>query len=201
MNRGTSALMVLGDAVQLPMRTRSLLLRQFVLHDAPVALLLSNEETSRTWLPSQVYRDQDHALSVLAFLISQYSTPGNPRRGPYVLGIEHRTHGALIGHVGFSPLDDEVEIGFSIAQDYQRQGLGAEAIVAASRWAFQAFELDRILAITSPANIASKRALVRARFAYERDKKMSFQSAEQDVSVYALSRISGEEVVASTVRS
>ncbi len=181
------------DLNQLPLETRSLQLRQFVPGDAATALILSNEETARTGLPSQVYRDYGHALSELEFLMSQYSTPGNPRHGPYVLAIEHRASSSLIGHVGFSPLDEEVEIGFSVAQKYQRQGFASEAIVAASRWAFEAFALDRILAITSATNIASRRTLVRARFAYEGDKAIRFQGAEKEVSVYALSGNSGQE--------
>src|SRR5262245_21083993 len=99
---------------QLPVETRSLRLRRLALQDAPTLLVLSNEETSRTWLPSQVYRDRAHAVSVLEFLIGQYSIPGDPRQGAYVLAIEHRTDGVLIGHVGFSPFDKEVEIGFAI---------------------------------------------------------------------------------------
>lgn len=171
----------------LPIETVSLLLRHFDLKDAPAALLLSNEETSRAGLPSQVYRDHGHAVSALAFLMGHYSTPGNPRHGPYVLAVEHRSHGVLIGHVGFSPLGEKVEIGFSIAQDYQGQGLATEAIVAASRWAFEAFELDTIVAVTSAVNTASKRTLARAGFVHERDESMNFQGTVQDVSVYALS--------------
>lgn len=178
---------------QLPVMTRSLLIRQFVLEDAGSVLILSHEETSRTWLPSQVYRDHTHAVSVLEYLRGQYSTPANPRHGPYVLAIEHRADRKLIGHVGFSPLEEDVEIGFAIGQRYQGQGYATEAIVAASRWAFQAFELDRILGITAAANMASKRALVRAHFAYQGDKVMGFQGTEQPVSVYALSGGSGHE--------
>ena len=178
---------------QLPVETRSLILRRFVLQDAPMALVLSREETCRAWLPSQVYRDDAHAAAALTFLIEQCSVPGNPRHGPYVLAIEHRTAGELIGHVGFSPLSGEVEIGFAIAQNHQRQGLATEAIVAASRWAFRAFDLDRILAVTSVANIASKHAVVRAGFAHEEDRVMQFQGVEQDVSVYTLSRSSCEK--------
>lgn len=178
---------------QLPIRTPSLLLRQFTVQDAATVLALSNEEASRTWLPSQVFRDHPHALSVLEYLIGQYSTPGNPRHGPYVLAIEHRTDGALIGHVGFSPLDDEVEIGFAIAQNYQGHGFAAEAIVAASRWVFHTFELDKIVAITAAANTASKRTLLRARFTHKEDKVMDFQGTEQDVCVYALLPEPGDE--------
>jgi RimJ/RimL family protein N-acetyltransferase len=171
---------------ELPMETRSLLLRHLVLEDAVAFHALSEEEASRTWLPSQVYQDHSHARSVLASLIDHYSTPGNPTEGPYVLAIEHRTDGTLIGHVGFSPLDKDVEIGFSIAARCQRQGLATEAIGAASRWVFRTFGLTRILGVTSAANIASLRTLQRAGFVHEQDRVMRFQGTEEDVCVYVL---------------
>jgi RimJ/RimL family protein N-acetyltransferase len=178
---------------RLPLATPSLLIRRFAVADADNVLALSHEETWRTWLPSQAYRDRAHALSVLEFLIAQCSAPGNPRHGPYVLAIESRADRRLIGHVGFSPLDGEVEIGFSIAQSHQRQGLATEAIVAASRWVLRTFGLDRIVAVTSVANIGAKRTLGRAGFVHEGDRTMGFQGAVQDVSVYALSGSGGDE--------
>jgi len=172
----------------LPLETRSLLLRHFVPEDAVAFHALSDEETSRAWLPSQVYRDHAHACSVLESLIRHCSSPGNPTEGPYVLAIEFRADGALIGHVGFSPLGNDVEIGFSIAERVQRQGLATEAIGAASRWAFRTFGLKRILGVTSNANIASRRTLRRAGFVHEEDRVMTFQGREEDVCVYVLSR-------------
>jgi RimJ/RimL family protein N-acetyltransferase/predicted enzyme related to lactoylglutathione lyase len=170
----------------LPIRTPSLVLRHFVLQDAGAVFALSNEATSRTWLPSQVYKDDAEAVSALKSLIRHYSTPANPRKGPYVLAIENRATGTLIGHVGFSPFGDDVEIGFAIAQNHQRRGCATEAIVAASCWIFQSFDLERIIAITSSENIASRRALLRARFAFERDEVMDFQGTNQSVSIYVL---------------
>ena len=168
--------------------TKSLRIRPFAEQDAQVVYALSNEGAARKWLPSQVYRDCAHALSRLEFLIRQYSSPGDPRLGPYVLAVEHRADAALIGHVGFSPLGEEVEIGFSIAQAYQRQGFATEAIVAGSLWAIRTFALDRILGITSAENAASRRSLERARFVHERNRTMPFQGTEQEVCVYLLSR-------------
>jgi RimJ/RimL family protein N-acetyltransferase len=175
-------------ANQLPLETPSLRIRHLVLEDAEAMLVLSNEEPSRTWLPSQVYRDQAHAVSALESLIRAYASPANPTLGPYVLAIEHRLDGTLLGHVGFSPLDDEVEIGFSIAQSHQGRGLATEAIVAATRWAFDSFGLERILGITSAANVASGRALLRAGFVHQENRVMNFQGTGQDVRVYALTR-------------
>lgn len=180
----------------LPLDTSSLHIRQVVLDDAKNLFVLSNEEMFRTWLPSQVYRDEWHARSVLELLIGQYSAPASPRRGAYVLAIDHKADRRLIGHVGFSPIDDDVEIGFAIGQRYQRRGLAVEAILAASHWAFEVFELGRIIGVTSSTNIASQRALVGAKFTHEGNKVMRFQGAEQLVSVYALAARSGPEVIA-----
>jgi len=177
----------------LPIETRSLLIRHLVPEDIASLFDLSHETAYRTWLPSQVFRDRDHADSVLDFLISQYLTPGHPGLGPYVLAVEHRGSGTLLGHVGFSPLDGDIEIGFAIAQAHQGQGYATEAIVAATRWALQAFELESILGITSAANVASKKTLLRAGFAHQREQTMDFQGTEQDVSVYALVRNSTRE--------
>ncbi|MBK8232850.1 MAG: GNAT family N-acetyltransferase [Candidatus Eisenbacteria bacterium] len=109
------------------------------------------------------------------------------------LAVEHRSSSTLIGHVGLSPLDDDVEIGFSIAESFQRQGLATEAIDAASHWAFETFALARILAITSATNTASRRTLLRAGFIYEGDKTMRFQGMDEAVSVYARFRRSDTE--------
>ena len=179
-------------ANQLPLETPSLRIRHLVLEDAEAMLVLSNEEASRTWLPSQVYRDHAHAVSALESLVRPYASPANPTLGPYVLAIEHRLDGTLLGHVGFSPLEDEVEIGFSIAQSHQGQGLASEAIVAATRWAFDSFGLERILGITSAANVASGRALLRAGFVHQENRVMNFQGTGQDVRVYILTRRSSQ---------
>jgi RimJ/RimL family protein N-acetyltransferase len=169
----------------LPLKTASLVLRPFTLGDAPRMFVLSQEDASRTWLPSQVYPDEVSAVSALTFLLDQFATPGDPRRGPYVLGIEHRTCGTLIGHVGFSPYEGDVEIGFAVAREYQRRGLAVEAIVAACSWVFQEFELARILGVVSVANIGSCRTLARAGFVHQEDKVVNAQGTVQPVSVYA----------------
>jgi RimJ/RimL family protein N-acetyltransferase len=83
-----------------------------------------------------------------------------------------------------------VEIGFSIAERIQRQGLATEAIGAASRWAFRRFGLKRILGVTSNANLASMRTLRRAGFVHDEDRVMNFQGSEEEVRVYVLSRSS-----------
>jgi len=138
----------------------------------------------RTWLPSQVYRDEAEAASVLAFLVCRYDTPADPRKAPYVLGVQLRSSGELIGHVGFSPLDDAVEIGFAIAAGQQRKGFATDAVRAACEWAARAFALPRLLGVTAAGNAASQRVLLRAGFARVHARTMRFQGMDQPVVLF-----------------
>lgn len=168
--------------------TKSLVLRPFEIGDTAAAYTLSNEPSSRQWLPSQVYADEAEARRVLEFLIDQFAAPADPRRGAYVLAVDHRDDGTLIGHVGLSPFEGDVEIGFTVAEAYQRRGLAVEAVVAACRWAFGKFGLPRILGITAQSNQGSREVLARARFEHQVDRVMCFQGTDQAVSVYSLRR-------------
>jgi len=166
--------------------TEALVLRPFELGDAAAVFALSNESAYRRGLPSQVYADEIEAGAVLKSLIEQFAAPADPRRGAYVLAIDHRRDGKLIGHVGLSPFEGDVEVGFAIAEAYQRQGLAVEAVIGACRWALGRFGLPRILAITAQSNHASRKVLGRAGFEHHDDRVMCFQGTERMVSVYYL---------------
>ncbi len=142
----------------------------------------------RNWLPSQVYRDEAHAASVLASLISQYSVPADPTVGSYVLGVQVRSAGELVGHVGFGPLDEAVEVGFAIESVHQRKGIATEAVRAACEWAADAFSIATILGVTAAQNSASQGVLLRAGFARQKEEVMRFQGREQPVVFFALTR-------------
>lgn len=173
---------------QLPIETPSLKLRPFVSGDARKVFHMSQEEGMRAWLPSQVYRDEAHAASVLDFLISQYSAPADPRVGPYVLGVQLRGSGELVGHVGLSPLGEAVEVGFAIEHSHQCKGIATEAVRAACHWASDVFSLQTILGITAERNVASQGVLLRAGFARQKDEVTRFQGVEQPVVFFAFSR-------------
>jgi [ribosomal protein S5]-alanine N-acetyltransferase len=173
---------------QLPLETPSLKLRSLVSEDATKIFRMSQEEGMRAWLPSQVYRDEAHAASVLAFLISQYGVPADPKVGPYVLGVQLRSSGELVGHVGLSPLGQAVEVGFAIENSHQRKGIATEAVRAACHWAGDVFSLETILGITAAQNVASQGVLLRAGFTRQKDEVIRFQGLEQPVIFFAFSR-------------
>jgi len=152
---------------------------------------LNGEPSTRLWLPSHVYADANEATARMRYLTSCYSSPGDPRIGPYVLAVEHLASGALLGHVGFSPFDGDVEVSYAIAEDSRRRGYGSEALLYACQWAAQTFSLPSVLAITEAENVPSRRTLERAAFVHAQDTVMRFQGSEQTVSHYKWRHTSG----------
>ncbi|MFO1313122.1 MAG: GNAT family protein [Burkholderiales bacterium] len=169
----------------LPLQTPSLRLRRLVLDDAARLMELNGERSTSRWLPSHVYDDVGAATSRVRDLISCYASPGDPRLGPYVLAVDHLVRGVLIGHVGFSPIDGEVEVSYAIAEDSRRQGYGAEALLRGCLWAAEAFRLTLIVAFTETENAPSRRTLERAAFVHASDTVMQFQGRRRAVSRYA----------------
>lgn len=145
---------------------------------------LNGEESTRRWLPSHVYADTTEAVARMGYLVSCYTSPGDPRVGPYVLAVENLASGALLGHVGFSPFDDDVEVSYAIAEDSRGRGYGAESLLRSCQWAAAQFGLPRVLAITEAVNEPSRRTLERAAFVHEADTVMPFQGSVQTVSRY-----------------
>jgi len=168
----------------LPLETASLRLRHLKPDDAAPMMALNAEPTTSRWLPSHVYPSLAEARSRIEYLISCYSKPGHPLQGPYVLAVEHKPTCRLLGHVGFSEFNGEVEVSYAIAEDSRGRGFGTEALVRACNWASAAFALPRLLAITESANASSRRLLARAHFAQEHEALMRFQGKEQLVSRY-----------------
>lgn len=165
--------------IPLPIDTPFLRLRHIVVEEAVRMMELNAEPSTRRWLPSHVYANAQEATERTRHLISCYASPGDPRQGPYVLAIEHLASGELLGHVGFSPLDDDVEVSYAVAEGHRNRGYGAEALLHACRWAARSFGLPGLLAITEVENAPSRRTLERAEFVHRKDSVMQFQGADR----------------------
>jgi RimJ/RimL family protein N-acetyltransferase len=176
----------------LPINTPSLRIRHIVVEEAARMMELNGEPSTRRWLPSHVYENVDVAASRMRYLISCYSSPGDPRLGPFVLAVEHMASGTLLGHVGFSPFKDAVEVSYAIAEASRGCGYGSEALLYSCRWAAEKFNLSNILAFTESENTPSRRTLERAAFAHVEDTLMRFQGNQQLVSHYLWRRSIGQ---------
>ena len=144
--------------------TSRLILRTFVLADVRKVFVMSAEEGMRRWIPDQVYRDEQHAEQVVRALMAYTDGVPDARAQPYVLGIEHKETGSLIGHVGLSPARGSVEIGYAVEQQYQGTGLATEAVTAMSGWGLVVLGLPEVLGIVAADNAQSRRVLEKAGF-------------------------------------
>ena len=114
----------------------------------------------------QAVLDVERVLAdVLRKLIAWTAQPPEPKVRPYVLGIELRVSGTLIGHVGLSAARGSVEIGYAVEDAHQGQGLAGEAVAAVAAWGLSALALPEVLGIVERDNTPSRRVLERAGFA------------------------------------
>ncbi len=150
------------------LQTENLILRPLTKSDAKVIYQLSQESSLVEWLPDQVYQNEAEATEVIDFLISQYLPTPQPEIRPFVVGVELKKTGELIGHVGLSPLTEgEIEIGYAIAEGHACHGYGTQAVIALSQWALSSLNLPKIHGIVACENVGSGRVLEKAGYTLE----------------------------------
>ena len=76
--------------------------------------------------------------------------------------VERKSDGAFLGYCGLkiardegTPIEGEIEIGWRLREDAQRQGYATEAAAACLEWAWKNLDAARVVAITVPANRTS----------------------------------------------
>ena len=149
--------------------TERLVLRPLVLADVPAIYTMSLEPALGKWIPDQVYRDEEHAEEVVRSLI-EMAAHRDPRDKPFVLGIEERASGALVGHVGLSKARGSIEIGYAIAERLHGRGYATEAVTAMAAWGLSELGLPEILGIVATSNVSSCRVLEKSGFVYTGDQ-------------------------------
>ena len=139
--------------------TDRLILRPFVHEDLSVLAVLHAEE-SFWWYPLRGGMSMEQTTGFLVRTIERYETDG--------FGIEaliDRQSGAMIGWAGlavphFLPeVLPAVEVGWRLSGRYRGRGLATEAGAAALHWGFTGGELDRIVSIYEPENLASGKVM------------------------------------------
>lgn len=98
----------------------------------------------------------------------------------------HKIDRKMIGRCGLCLLDKtpEIELGYTLDKVYWNQGLATEASFASLNYGFAILNLERIVAIARPENIASQRVMQKVGFKYENNARYY----ETDVVYYSRSR-------------
>ena len=100
--------------------------------------------------------------------------------------VVHKIDRKMIGRCGLGFLDKtpEVELGYALDKVYWNQGLATEASFASLNYGFEILQLDRIVGIARPENIASQRVIQKVGMKYEKNAHYY----ETDVVYYSISR-------------
>jgi RimJ/RimL family protein N-acetyltransferase len=85
--------------------------------------------------------------------------------------VIHKDSSKIIGRCGLGFLENtlEVELGYVLDKSYWNMGLGTEAGQATLKYGFEEIQLDRIVAIALPENIASIRVIQKVGMKYQKD--------------------------------
>jgi [ribosomal protein S5]-alanine N-acetyltransferase len=163
------------------LRTERLELREFTLDDAAFILQLINDPDWHRNIADPGVRDLDAARAwIVSRLVDRYRAQG------YGLwAVQSRGNGELLGMCGFVRRDSlpEVDVGYALMPAARGKGHALEAVQACLRHGREVLGFRRVLAITSPDNVASQAVLLKAGFRFEDRRVLAGATAES--SVYA----------------
>jgi ribosomal-protein-alanine N-acetyltransferase len=83
-----------------------------------------------------------------------------------------RSSGEFVGRIGLNLLEDwsgrdKWEVAWMLRPEYWGRGLATEGAVAAIEFGFSATDLERIISVTLPNNLASRRVMEKAGLVYQ----------------------------------
>lgn len=138
--------------------TKHLRIRKFESKDAQYLYENHLEEEVKKWIPNESYSDIEEAQDAINFYVDCV----NNRHLPYVLAVELKQTGELIGDTGVNEVEgktDEVEIGYVICQKYSGKGYATELLKAMTEFMVSAFGMSVLYGRVMHGNNASVRVL------------------------------------------
>lgn len=138
--------------------TEHLKIRKFAEEDAGALFKNHLEEAVRKWIPNESYADPEEARRAIHF----YMDCVNNGKLPCVLAVELKETGELIGDTGINEVagkSNEVEIGYTISQNYSGNGYATELVKAMTEFAASTLGVDTLYGRVLRGNYASVRVM------------------------------------------
>ena len=138
--------------------TERLRIRKFVVEDAQALYENHLEEEVKKWIPNESYADIEETQDAINFYVDCV----NNKRLPYVLAVELKETGKLIGDTGVNEVEgkiNEVEIGYGISKKYSGKGYATELLNAMTEFIVLTFGIDVLYGRVMRGNNASVRVL------------------------------------------
>ena len=145
--------------------TKRVLARKLEPEDA--ARLYENhaEEKVKKWLPNESYADICEIEDAIRF----FGDCVEKNHLPFVLAIQLKETGELIGDIGVSEIEgqpDSIEIGYQICDKYSGKGLATEVLHAMTAFSFARFNATVCYGRVVHGNAASARVLEKAGYMF-----------------------------------
>jgi len=138
--------------------TEHLIVRKFKAEDAQQLYENHMDEEVRKWFPNECYTDLEEAQGAILF----YSDCVDNGHLPFVLGVELKGTGELIGDTGISEVEgkpNETEIGYCIGQRYRGKGYATELLSGISNFVGSRFGIGVIWGRVVHGNQASAKVM------------------------------------------
>jgi len=145
--------------------TERLIIRKFSDEDARQLYENHLDEAVRKWFPNECYADLEEARGAIRF----YADCVDNGHLPFVLGVELKETGELIGDTGISEVEgkpDESEIGYCIGQQYRGKGYATELLDAICGFVAARFGMRVIYGRVVHGNEASANVLEKNGFRF-----------------------------------
>ncbi len=159
--------------------TDRLVVRRLTVEDAPFILRLLNEPSFLEHIGDRGVRNlADATQYILSGPVASYEHHGF---GLFLVQLKDGGH--PIGICGLLKRDalDDVDVGFAFVPESWSKGYAYESVVGTLAYARDTHHLSRIVAITSPDNVASINLLVKLGFYFDRMVLMPGDKAEVKV--------------------
>jgi RimJ/RimL family protein N-acetyltransferase len=164
------------------LETERLALRWLKVEDAGFILKLVNEPAWKQYIGDFGVRSLEDAVNYIERgPVAMYA-----RRGFGLYLVELKETGVPVGICGLIKRDalEDVDIGFALLQEFRGRGYAYESALAVLAFGRFAFQLTRIVAISSRDNHESTRLLEKLGFHFERTARLKPEAAE--VNLYAI---------------
>ena len=123
------------------------------------------DEEVRKWFPDECYADPEEARNAICF----YADCVDHGKLPFVLGVELKGAGELIGDAGISEVEGkpgETEVGYCIGQKYLGKGYATELLRAISGIVVSRFGIGVIWGRVVYGNEASVKVLAKSGYQF-----------------------------------
>lgn len=138
--------------------TEHLRVRKFRTEDAQALYENHLEEDVKKWIPNESYAHMEEAQRAICF----YRSRAERKCLPYVLAVELKQTGELIGDTGVNAVEgraNDVEIGYVICKKHSGKGYATELLRAMTAFTVSAFGIHTLYGRVMEGNHASVRVL------------------------------------------